>query len=60
MRVLELTGAVRVGRVRTTIPAKGGIRGSDLMLTCPRMGWWNRTCHGQVLPKELIHHHDER
>ncbi|GGG60350.1 hypothetical protein GCM10011374_24020 [Kocuria dechangensis] len=39
MRVLELIGAIRGGRV------------PDSMLICWRVGWWSRTFHSQVLPK---------
>lgn len=33
-------------------------RTTDLVLTCLRMGRWDRTRQGLVLPDGLIHHHD--
>ena len=33
-------------------------RTTDLVLTCLRMGRWDRTRQGLVLPQGLIHHHD--
>ncbi|WJZ65502.1 IS3 family transposase [Kocuria rosea] len=112
MRDLWLAGVVRGRRVRTTVPAKDGIRAgdqlnrdfttdapntvwvadftyvhtwagfayvafivnviaqrivswnaattrtTDLVLTCLRMGRWDRTRQWLALPEGLIHHHD--